>query len=97
MAAYAAATSNAVVNYLTFIATDSVPLEMLNYAITKYHSIAPAAIKKAIEGIHNQQYLGFTYNFSATNHYGLTGQYGAATCQMGPPYAGGVGKVPVKS
>jgi ABC-type branched-subunit amino acid transport system substrate-binding protein len=97
MAAYAAATSNLVVNYLTFIATDSIPLEMLNYAITKYHSIAPAAIKKAIEGIHNQSYLGFKYNFSPTNHYGLTGQYGAATCQMGPPYAGGVGKVPVKS
>jgi ABC-type branched-subunit amino acid transport system substrate-binding protein len=97
MASYAAATSNAVTNYLTFIATDSIPLEMLHYAITKYHSIDPAAIKKAIEGIHNQTFLGFTYNFSSTNHYGLIGQYGAATCLMAPPYAGGVGKVPVKS
>ncbi|HEY6622413.1 MAG TPA: ABC transporter substrate-binding protein [Acidimicrobiales bacterium] len=97
MASYAAATSNAVTNYLTFIATDSIPLEMLHYAITKYHSIDPAAIKKAIEGIHNQTFLGFTYNFSSTNHYGLIGQFGAATCLMAPPYAGGVGKVPIKS
>jgi ABC-type branched-subunit amino acid transport system substrate-binding protein len=97
MAAYAAATSNAVTNYLTFIATDSMPLELLNYAITKYHSVDPAAIKKAIEGIHNQSFLGFKYNFSSTNHYGLIGQFGAATCLMAPPYAGGVGKVPVKS
>ena len=96
MASYAAATSNAVTNYLTFIATDSIPLEMLHYAITKYHSIDPAAIKKAIEGIHNQTFLGFTYNFSSTNHYGLIGQFGAATCLMAPPYAGGVGKVPIK-
>ncbi|HEX4244129.1 MAG TPA: ABC transporter substrate-binding protein [Acidimicrobiales bacterium] len=96
MAAYSAATGGAVTNYLTFIATDSIPLELLNYAITKYHSIDPNAIKKAIEGIHNQSFLGFKYNFSATNHYGLIGQFGAATCLMAPPYAGGVGKVPIK-
>ncbi len=96
MASFASATSNLVVNYLTFIATDSVPLELLDYAITKHHSVAPAAIQNALEGLHNQTFLGFEYNYSAKNHYGLIGPYRAAVCHMGPPYAGGVGKVPVK-
>jgi ABC-type branched-subunit amino acid transport system substrate-binding protein len=94
---YAAATSNLVVNYLTFIATDSVPLEIANYAITKYHSVSPEAIKAAIQGIHDQSFLGLKYSFSPTNHFGLTGGFGPAVCNMGPPYAGGAGKVPVKS
>ncbi len=96
MSSYASATSNLVVNYLTFIATDSIPLELLDYAITKNHSVAPAAIQSALVGIHDQSFLGFQYNFSPKNHYGLVGPYQAAVCHMGPPYAGGVGKVPVK-
>lgn len=97
MAKYAAATSNLVTNYLTFIATDSAPMELLDYAITKYHSTAPAAIKAALEGIHKQSFLGLTYTFTPTNHYGLVGPLGSAVCHMGTPYAGGVGKVPVKA
>jgi branched-chain amino acid transport system substrate-binding protein len=98
MAAYAKGTDYpAFVNYLTSMATDSVPLEMLNYAITKYHSTAPAAIKKALEGITSMDFLGLSYKFSPTNHFGLVGTFGPAVCQMGPPYAGGVGRVPVKS
>jgi hypothetical protein len=27
----------------------------------------------------------------------LIGSFGPAVCNMGPPYAGGVGRVPVKS
>ena len=87
----------AFVNYLTSMATDSVPLEIMNYAITKYHSTDPAAIKKAIEGITSKQFLGLSYKFSPTNHFGLVGSFGPAVCNMGPPYAGGVGRVPVKS
>jgi branched-chain amino acid transport system substrate-binding protein len=96
MDAYGTATGNAEVNNLQFISTDVVPLEMLDYAITKYHSTSPAAIKTAIEGIRNLSFLGFKYSFSTTNHYGLTGQYASAVCHMGAPYAGGANKVPVK-
>jgi hypothetical protein len=71
-------------------------LEIPYYAITKYNSVAPAALKAAIEGIHNKTFLGLTYNFSPTNHFGLSGTFGPEVCHMGPPYAGGVVKVPVK-
>ena len=98
MAAYSQGTNYpSFVNYLTSMATDSVPLEILNYAITKYHSTDPAAIKKAIEGITSKEFLGLSYKFSPTNHFGLVGSFGPAVCAMGPPYAGGVGRVPVKS
>ena len=96
-AGYSAATGGYETNYLTFIASDSIPVELLTYAIQKENSTAPAAIKKAIEGIHNQTFLGLKYNYSSTNHYGITGQYGANVCVMAPPYAGGVGKVPIAS
>jgi ABC-type branched-subunit amino acid transport system substrate-binding protein len=98
MTAYSQGTNYpAFVNYLTSMATDSIPLEIMNYAITKYHSTDPAAIKKAIEGITSKQFLGLSYKFSPTNHFGLVGSFGPAVCQMGPPYAGGLGRVPVKS
>jgi ABC-type branched-subunit amino acid transport system substrate-binding protein len=98
MTAYSQGTNYpAFVNYLTSMATDSIPLEMLNYAITKYHSTDPAAIKKALEGITSKQFLGLSYKFSPTNHFGLVGSFGPAVCNMGPPYAGGLGRVPVKS
>ncbi|HWF23603.1 MAG TPA: ABC transporter substrate-binding protein [Acidimicrobiales bacterium] len=95
-AKYSAVTGGTSVNYLTYIASDSVPVEIMAAAIEKYHSTDPSAIKKAIEGIHDQSFIGIQYTFSPTNHFGLTGQYGPAVCAMGPPYAGGVGKVPIK-
>ena len=95
-AKYSAVTGGTSVNYLTYIASDSVPVEIMAAAIEKYHSTDPSAIKKAIEGIHDQSFIGIQYNFSPTNHFGLTGRYGPAVCAMGPPYAGGVGKVPIK-
>lgn len=95
-AKYSAVTGATSVNYLTYIASDSVPVEIMAAAIEKYRSTDPSAIKKAIEGIHHQSFIGIQYNFSPTNHFGLTGQYGPAVCAMGPPYAGGVGKVPIK-
>jgi ABC-type branched-subunit amino acid transport system substrate-binding protein len=96
-AGYSQVTGGFAINYLTFIASDSIPVELLTYAIEKYHSTDPNAIKQAIEGIHNQTFIGLQYNYSATNHYGITGVYGANVCVMGTPYAGGVGKVPIIS
>jgi branched-chain amino acid transport system substrate-binding protein len=95
-AKYSAVTGGTSTNYLTYIASDSVPVEVMAAAIEKYHSTDPSAIKKAIEGMRGQSFIGIQYNFSPSNHFGLTGQYGPAVCAMGPPYAGGVGKVPIK-
>jgi ABC-type branched-subunit amino acid transport system substrate-binding protein len=81
------------VNYLTFVSTDNVPLELLKYAIEKYHSVDPNAIKQALEGIHNQDFLGLTYDITPTNHFGLTGVYGANTCTMSP-FSDGPYRVP---
>jgi ABC-type branched-subunit amino acid transport system substrate-binding protein len=97
MTQYEGASADAAVNYLTFVATDTVPLELLKYAIEKYHSTAPQAIKAALEGINGMSFDGFTYNFSPTNHFGLTGSLGAAICNMDPPYAGGKAKIPVQA
>lgn len=98
MQAYSDATQDPVyVNYLTSFATDSIPLELLNYAATKEHSIAPDAIKAALNGLTNKQFLGLTYTFSPNNHFGIKAPYNSAVCKMAPPYAGGVGKVPVQA
>jgi ABC-type branched-subunit amino acid transport system substrate-binding protein len=85
------------VNYLISIDLDSNPFNMLKYAIEKYHSVDPNAIKTAIEGIHGAQFHYIPYDFSPTNHYGVSGQYGAAVCNMAPPYAGGPGRLPTKA
>jgi ABC-type branched-subunit amino acid transport system substrate-binding protein len=95
-AKYSAVTGATSTNYLTYIASDSVPVEIMAAAIEKYHSTDPSAIKKAIEDMRDQSFIGIQYSFSPNNHFGLTGQYGPAVCAMGPPYAGGVGKVPIK-
>jgi branched-chain amino acid transport system substrate-binding protein len=97
MSQYAAITKDASINYLDFVQTGIVPLEMFKYAIEKYHSVDPNAIKSALESTNGMSFEGLTYNFTSTNHYGLTGQYGAAVCNMGKPYAGGDANVPVKA
>ena len=86
MDGYVAAVGNASPNMLIYIHTDSIQLELLKYAIEKYHSTDPNAIKQALESIHNQSFIDpiFTYNFSPTNHYGITGDLGAHVCVMSP-------------
>ena len=86
MDAYVAAVGNISPNMLIYDHADSVPLELLKYAIEKYHSVDPNAIKQAMEGIHNQSFLDpiFTYNYSPTNHYGITGDLGSQQCAMAP-------------
>ena len=74
---------------------DTVPLLLLRYAIDKEHSDSPAAIKAGIESIHDLKFDTVEYNFTPINHYGITGADGAAVCQMGPPYAGGTGRIPL--
>jgi hypothetical protein len=94
---YEGVTADSSVNYLDFLQSGVVELEIFKYAIEKYDSIAPNAIKAAMEAIHGKSFEGITYDFSASNHYGLTGQYAAAVCKMGKPYAGGKANIPVKS
>jgi ABC-type branched-subunit amino acid transport system substrate-binding protein len=86
MDAYVAAVGNISPNMLIYDHADSVPLELLKYAVEKYHSTDPNAIKQALEGIHNQSFIDpiFTYNYSPTNHYGITGDLGAQMCVMSP-------------
>jgi branched-chain amino acid transport system substrate-binding protein len=86
MNAYVAAVGNISPNMLIYDHADSVPLELVKYAIEKYHSTDPKAINQAMEGIHNQSFLDpiFTYNYSPTNHYGTTGELAAHMCAMAP-------------
>ena len=95
MGQYAAATFNYSTNYLTYVATDTVPLLLLKYAITKEHSDSPAAIKAGLESIHNMKFDTVEYNFSPTNHFGITGADGPAVCKAAPPYVDGVAKIPL--
>jgi ABC-type branched-subunit amino acid transport system substrate-binding protein len=86
MDAYVAAVGNISPNMLIYDHADSVPLELVKYAIEKYHSTDPNAIKQALEGVHNQSFLDpiFTYDYSPTNHYGITGDLSAHMCAMAP-------------
>ena len=97
MTMYEAVTGDAGVDYLTYVANDTVPLELARYAIGKYHSTDPDAMKAALESMPRMNFYGLTYRFSATNHVGATAIYGPAVCNMGAPYAGGRAKVPVKA
>jgi ABC-type branched-subunit amino acid transport system substrate-binding protein len=69
------------VNYILFFTSDNGPLELLKMAIEKNHSLDPDAIKSALESLGNVK-LGGTvdYNYTPTNHFGLTGDYGVAVC-----------------
>lgn len=86
MTAYVKTIGDISVNMLIFANSDSMPLEALNYAITKYHSVSPAAIKAALESLNNQGFVDnyFNLTFSPTQHFGLTGPLGAHVCQLSP-------------
>lgn len=72
-------------NMLIFVHADNVLLELVKYAIEKYDSVDPDAIRKAMEGIHNQSFLWsqFTYSFSPTNHAGSVG-HSEQVCHLSP-------------
>jgi ABC-type branched-subunit amino acid transport system substrate-binding protein len=74
-----------IINALTYVGSDLVPMEMAKLAIEKYHSVDPDAIKQAMEGMQNQTFFDtLTYNFSASNHFGLSGALGASACKLAP-------------
>ena len=86
MTAYVNGLGNISVNMLIFVNTDTMVLELADYAINKYHSTSPAAIRSALQSTHNTGFLGnyFKYTFTASNHFGLTGTIAAQTCHLSP-------------
>jgi ABC-type branched-subunit amino acid transport system substrate-binding protein len=95
MDGYASVFGNTSVNYILFDTSDNGPLELLKLAIEKNHSIDPDAIKNGMETIGPQKIFGIIdYNYSPTNHFGLTGDYGTAVCKMSN-FADGAYRIPV--
>jgi ABC-type branched-subunit amino acid transport system substrate-binding protein len=83
MDGYATVFGTSSTNYLTFVSNDSAPLELFAAAAEKIHSIDPDGIKATIESAPQPLYGGtLTYNYTPTNHYGITGDAGAAACHM---------------
>ena len=73
------------INYLNVVQGLYGPLEILTKAIEKERSVAGPAIKAGIQSLGKQKYQGgWTYDFTAKNHYGLTGAFGPSMCAMSP-------------
>lgn len=85
MDTYATVFGTTSINYLTFVSSDSIPLELLKVAIETNHSTDPDAIKDALESMGSTTFFGaLTYEYSTDNHHGITGDLGAAVCSMAP-------------
>jgi hypothetical protein len=97
MSQYSAATYAYSTNYRIYLTADTIPFLFLRYAIQKEHSDSAAAIKAAMNSMTNQSFDTVKYTFTPTNHFGIQGTDAAAVCKMAPPYAGGVGKIPIIS
>jgi ABC-type branched-subunit amino acid transport system substrate-binding protein len=83
MDAYHAVPGTSTINLLAQPSYDSAPMEILKYAIEKYHSVDPDAIKQAIEGMGPRTFYGaFQYDYTPTNHFGMTGDLGPNMCSM---------------
>ncbi|HXW81466.1 MAG TPA: ABC transporter substrate-binding protein [Acidimicrobiales bacterium] len=89
--------TSAIKEYFADIGTDLQPgalasvqnvvskIELFYYAVTKYDSVAPQAIKKALETMPaTKVWWELEFHFSPTNHFGLTGPLGAQVCKMDP-------------
>ena len=82
---YATVLGTTTINYLIYVMTDNGPLELLKKAIEKYHSVDPDAIKQALETMGPTTLFNtFQYNYTATNHFGLTGGQAVSVCKMAP-------------
>ena len=82
---YATVFGTTTINYLIYVMTDNGPLELLKKAIEKYHSVDPAAIKQALETMGPVSLFNtFQYDYTPTNHFGLTGGQAANVCKMAP-------------
>lgn len=85
MDGYAPIFGTSSINYLTFVNTDNVPVELLKLAIEKNNSIDGEAIKNGLETIGAKKFWNtLDYNITPTNHFGLTGDFGPALCSMWP-------------
>jgi ABC-type branched-subunit amino acid transport system substrate-binding protein len=86
MQAYVQAVGAVTNNMMIFADSDSMVYEAVNYAISKFNSVSPDAIKAALNGLHNQNFIGnfFPLSFSSANHFGLSGALGAHVCSMAP-------------
>jgi hypothetical protein len=95
MNAYVQAIGNISVNMLIFANTDSMVLELANYAIGKNQSTSPDAIKNALENLNSQGFIGnfFQYSTSPANHFGLTGDLATHVCKLAP-LVGGAFSIP---
>jgi ABC-type branched-subunit amino acid transport system substrate-binding protein len=95
MDGYATVFGTTSTNYILFDTSDNGPLELLKLAIEKNHSTDPDAIKSALESLGDQKLFGTVdYNFTPTNHFGLTGDYGTAVCKMSG-FSDGPYRIPV--
>ena len=84
MNGYAALFGASSTNYLSFAMNDSAPLQLLKLAIGKYHSVDPGAIKTALDNMGPIKLFGtIDVHYTAQNHVGLTGDYGANECRIG--------------
>jgi branched-chain amino acid transport system substrate-binding protein len=83
--AYAQTMGSDSVNYLTYVNSDIVSPELLKLAIEKHHSVDPDAIKDAMETLGPTTiYDAFQFNYSATDHANVQGDYGPAMCTVSP-------------
>ncbi len=84
MDGYATVFGTSSTNYLTFVSNDSAPLELYAAAAEKIHSLDPDGIKTTSrQPAAAASTAGtLTYNYTPTNHYGITGDAGAAACHM---------------
>ncbi len=97
MTAYATVFGTTSINYLTYVTSDSVPLELFAAAAEKTHSIDPDAITSAITSAGMQTFYGsLQYNYTPTNNFGITGDLGAATCKMSP-FSDGAYRIPFQA
>ena len=95
MDGYATVFGTSSVNYVLFVTSDNGPIELLKQAIEKHHSIDPDAIKNGLETIGDYKVGGAVdYDYSPTNHFGLTGTWGANVCKA-TGFSDGPYRVPV--
>jgi ABC-type branched-subunit amino acid transport system substrate-binding protein len=97
MDGYASVFGTTSTNYLTFVTSDDGPLELLKKAIETHHSIEPEAIKDALENMGPTKVMDTVeYHYTADNHFGVTGEYGAAVCKLDPTTDGAY-RIPLKA
>jgi ABC-type branched-subunit amino acid transport system substrate-binding protein len=95
MDGYATVFGTSSVNYVLFVTSDNGPIELLKQSIEKNHSIDPNAIKNGLETIGDYKVGGVVdYDYSSTNHFGLTNGYGANVCKA-TGFSDGGYRVPV--